>query len=176
MTSFAKLVFTLLLLLSSVASTAQATEFDPATYLEKRLNKGALVIGTVEQAEIPEINLKTSARIDSGAMMTSLSAYNMHSFKKGEERWIAFNIPTETDTPKYLEKRIIDHVLVKQHGKPPLRRPVILLTLKLGSKEKTVKTTLTDRRSFNYQILIGRNFLDHDFLIDPSAKNLLSEE
>ncbi|HEY9052869.1 MAG TPA: RimK/LysX family protein, partial [Gammaproteobacteria bacterium] len=40
------------------------------------------------------------------------------------------------------------------------------LTIKWKSTRKTVLVTLNDRRSMSYPFLLGRNWLQNDFLVD----------
>ena len=43
-----------------------------------------------------------------------------------------------------------------------------MLGICLGTIYKEVEVNLVDRSHFNYQLLIGRNFLIDSFLVDPS--------
>jgi len=43
-----------------------------------------------------------------------------------------------------------------------------MLGICLGSVYKEVEVNLVDRSNFNYQLLIGRNYLANSFLVDPS--------
>ena len=55
-------------------------------------------------------------------------------------------------------------------------RPVILLDLCIGNVRKKEEVNLVDRRGMNYELLIGRNFLKDEFLIDPGATYSLSPD
>jgi hypothetical protein len=47
----------------------------------------------------------------------------------------------------------------------------VLLTLRWKDFEKEVLVTLNDRTDMEYPLLIGRNFLRGDFLVDVAKRN-----
>ncbi|UCD82655.1 MAG: ATP-dependent zinc protease, partial [Desulfobacterales bacterium] len=51
------------------------------------------------------------------------------------------------------------------------RRPVIRIGICLEKVYKEVEVNLVNRSKFNYQMLIGRSFLEGEFAVDP-AKTL----
>jgi len=58
---------------------------------------------------------------------------------------------------------------IKRHFGKEQVRYVVKLGICLGSVYREAEVTLVDRTGFNYPLLVGRNFLKDDFLIDPSA-------
>jgi len=60
----------------------------------------------------------------------------------------------------------VSDVEIKRHGTSPSIRPVVIMSLGLGSVTKKIEVSLTDRSKFDYPILIGRNFLIDNFIVD----------
>jgi len=58
---------------------------------------------------------------------------------------------------------------IKQHGAPSYPRPVVRLTICVGGISKEVEVSLVDRSNYQHPLLIGRNFLVGDLIVDPGA-------
>ena len=54
------------------------------------------------------------------------------------------------------------------------RRPVVELEICLGPKQLRTQITLNDRSQLEYPVLIGRNTLDGNFIVDVSRSNVVS--
>ncbi|CAM4385426.1 MAG: hypothetical protein LEGION0403_FIIPPAGN_02608 [Legionella sp.] len=51
----------------------------------------------------------------------------------------------------------------------PIKRPVVLLAIQLGDQVKTIKVNLTNRKRFNYPLLLGRDaIIAFNGAIDPA--------
>jgi hypothetical protein len=74
---------------------------------------------------------------------------------KGEEEWV--------------ESKIVDHVTVRTSTKDDERYKV-QLNLRWQDVEKKVLVTLKDREKMKYPLLVGRNFLRGDFLVDVNLE------
>jgi hypothetical protein len=119
-----------------------------------------ITLGTVEEVILLPWGVKLQARVDSGAATTSLDARNL----KVIDRTAEFFLPTASGG---LELRIpikrwvrIKSALGRQ------RRPIVELELCIGPKRVNVQANLADRSGLKYPILIGRNTLRTDFVID----------
>ncbi|WP_232818185.1 ATP-dependent zinc protease family protein [Zobellella maritima] len=126
------------------------------------------LLGRVEWIWLPALDDKLKARIDSGAKTSSMSATGIEEFKKGEQAWIRFYFEHDKHMVQ-LEAPLSRYVRIRQANSKKLdRRPVVMLDVRLGSLEKTVEFTLKDRTRMNYPVLLGREFMARDILIDPS--------
>ena len=67
-------------------------------------------------------------------------------------------------------KRLVE---IKQLAGESQRRPIVIMSLRLGSIEEQVEMTLSDRTDFVYPILIGRNFLRDRAIVDVSRKYVI---
>ncbi|MDX2501816.1 MAG: RimK/LysX family protein, partial [Deltaproteobacteria bacterium] len=52
--------------------------------------------------------------------------------------------------------------------------PVVKLKAVMGKVELLREFSLTDRSNFTYPVLIGRNFLQGEFIVDVTRKNSTS--
>lgn len=127
-----------------------------------------VVIGQVEKLRVVETGKVYEARIDTGAKTTSVNAIHSTQFLLDGKKMIRFKI--SQDGPEIV-KKIVSFKRIKQHGRKPIKRPEVLLTLQLGSVKKLQKVTLEDRSEFDYSLLIGRNFLLGHFIVDVSLSN-----
>ncbi len=152
----------------------QATDKPPVDMKKKKCIIGATAVLIEKQSE-----LKFRARVDSGAKSCSL---HVEKFKIQDastkenvtERMtenigkvIHFEIKNGDDKTHILTGKIAGYVIIKTSDKKEgKRRYKVLLTFLWKSKEKEVLVTLNDRKHMAYPLLLGRNFLRGDFLVD----------
>lgn len=131
-----------------------------------------IIIGEIEPVTIKKAGLTMSARIDTGAQTSSLNAQNITRFERDGKRWVRFTvIDTRCNKKAEIDSRLVRTASIKRHGGPSIERPVVRLKAALGKTEETIEFTLADRSSFEYPVLIGRNFLDGKYVVDVSKKN-----
>lgn len=133
-------------------------------------------LGQIEYVDVMPYKFRQKARIDTGAETSSIDAQDIVDFERDGKPWVKFVVKDRT-TGEAVEMRapVLRTVLVKQRGVDNVRRPVISLTLAIGSMKDDVEVTLADREEFEYPILIGRNFLQGRALVDVSRKFLSLE-
>lgn len=128
-----------------IGATTVVTEVSSGLALEARVDTGAEVCSIhVEAMEIPGESSDPKANIGETARLLLKNG-------KGETRWINARVADYTPirTADYSEGRYYVH-----------------LTLRLGNVQKTVLATLNDRTKMKHPLLLGRNFLRHDFVVD----------
>ena len=152
----------------------KATDKPPVETKKKKCIIGATAILIEKQSE-----LKFHARVDSGAKSCSL---HVEKFKIQDEstkenitermtenigKVIHFEIKNGDDKTHILTSKIAGYVIIKTSDKKEgKRRYKVPLTFLWKSKEKEVLVTLNDRKHMAYPLLLGRNFLRGDFLVD----------
>lgn len=141
--------------------------------------EGRDVVGWVEFVRFHEHDLVAKAKLDSGAMTSSLHAEDITYFKKDGQKWVRFEFAKKARPPLHgmpavpRQKQVIEAPLkrmvkIKQHTVDHVRRPVVELPLSIGGKQYTAEFTLTDRDAFIYPVLLGRRFLQTALIIDPA--------
>ena len=120
-------------------------------------------IGAVENVVLLPWGVMMPARIDTGAATSSLDARNLTVKGKNVE----FNLP-----PQYGGRQIRLPTLrwktVKSAGNEE-KRPVVMLELCIGSKRIRTRVNLNDRSNVKYPIILGRNTLSRDFVVECST-------
>ena len=134
-------------------------------------------IGQVEYVDILPEGIRQKARIDTGAETTSIDALDIEYFERDGKSWVKFKvIHRRSGNVTEFTKSIVRNVLIKRHGAKNDRRPVVKMTLAIGSIKKKIEVSLTDRSKFEFPVLIGRNFLYGDIMVDVSNKFLMLDK
>lgn len=130
-----------------------------------------LIIGSVEHVSIDATGVRARARIDTGAKTSSIHAENVVEFERDGKTWVRFNFDAEEEQePIVLERRVARRVLIKRHGFDSQRRYVVKLGISIGEIEEVIQVTLSDRSDFEFPVLIGRNFLTDNAIVDVSKQ------
>ena len=128
------------------------------------------IVGWVEKVRLYPSNLVVQGKLDTGADYSSLSASKIEEFDKDGERWVKFSVQNRYGEIREISERVQRTALIKRHGgKSPQKRPVIRLAICLGTHYMETDVNLVDRSNFDYQMLIGRNFMAGNILIDPAS-------
>jgi len=124
------------------------------------------VIGWVDRVKLYPGGIALHARMDSGAQGSSLRADSMQRFQRGGQPWLRLEIVDRRGRPHTLEAPVARHIRIKRHTQDSARRPVIDVGLCVGAVYKEVQASVTVRSHLNYPVLVGRDFLAGDFIID----------
>lgn len=134
------------------------------------------VIGPTTIVAEAESELDFEARVDTGAMTTSVHveewAIEEESVKMEENvgKKIRFRMKNHKGESQWLESRVEAIGVVKTSEQQEVRYKV-QLTLRWNDMKKQVLVTLNDRSHMKYPMLLGRNFLEGDFLVDVDLSN-----
>jgi len=155
----------------------ECPEFDvPASMVEVAASSDVLfagdklVVGEIESVRFENLGMELRARIDTGAVTSSLHATNIRRFQRDGENWVRFTIDDpETGEPVVLERPRSRRVRIVQVGtEDPSTRPVVELRVSLGNSTQTAEFTLADRSALEFPVLIGRNILRDLMVVDVS--------
>ncbi|MGB1557231.1 MAG: ATP-dependent zinc protease [Oceanococcaceae bacterium] len=128
--------------------------------------------GWIEKVLLEPGAIPLKAKLDTGAKTSSLHALNIESFKRAGERWVRFTLDVEDTTGKkhseVLERRRVRGVRIKEHEGEYDRRPVVQMSFCLDGQRHSAEFTLADRSRFIYPVLLGREFLAGNVLVDAS--------
>jgi len=127
------------------------------------------VVGWVETVKIYPGGILVKAKLDTGAKTSSLDCECITPFKRDGKDWLSFSVKNHEGVIVRLEKPVTRVARIKRHFGKEQKRYVVKLGICLGTVYREAEVTLVDRSGFNYSLLVGRNFLKGDFLIDPSA-------
>lgn len=136
--------------------------------------KELAVIGSREYVTLLDQNVRLEARVDTGAETSSLHAINVTPFEREGRRWVKFQVPGDNNSePVSISSKVRRTVIIKQIGAEDQRRFVVDLWVKIGDIREQLSFTLANREGFDYQILLGRNFLTDTAIVDVSRKHVL---
>ncbi len=134
-----------------------------------RMGSAVEVVGWVEKAHIFPGNMLVKARVDTGAKTSSLSADALRYFEREHETWVRFSTTNYKGSTIWLEQKVSRVAHIKQNDGGLKERPVIRLSICLAHIYQETEVTLENRDQMNYQLLIGRAFLNGHFLVNPKA-------
>ncbi|GLR73760.1 ATP-dependent zinc protease family protein [Aliivibrio sifiae] len=132
------------------------------------------IVGQIETIHIKELNSNYQARIDTGAATTSIHATNIKIVGTDEESdnmrdhlgdTIKFTTYNENGDASEHTGRII-RVSKIRNAQGVERRYAVRMHLEFDGKEKKIAVNLRDRSKLDYKLLIGRNWLEGDYLVD----------
>lgn len=126
------------------------------------------IFGHVERVIISEQGFSLKARLDTGAETTSLDAHNIRRFRRGDTRYVRFDvIDPQSGEFVPLERPLVRNVRIRQHDGTWMRRPVVKMWLCIGPLVHEVEVNLTPRSEFLYPLLIGRSAMRGTIVVDP---------
>lgn len=143
-----------------------------------------VILGWLEHIWLKPWQIKTKAKLDTGAKTSSIHAKNIEHFDKDGEPWVRFQFGSNTklSESKYksgkskkvvtVEAPLHRSVIIKQHKRSNVERPVVILPFIMGGVEYKAQFTLTDRSKFLYPVLLGRRFLKDVAIVDPDKTYL----
>ncbi len=134
-----------------------------------------LLIGETAWIEVGTVPFAYLARIDTGARVTSIHAVNITitggSAVPDENvgKTVSFQTVNRDGKTEQLTAVIVKVSTVK-NSQGTEQRYEIELPLSWKHVKKNVQVNLRDRTKMTYKLLIGRNFLSQDFLVDVDKK------
>jgi len=129
--------------------------------------KDKIPIGLVEDVILLPWGVKLRARIDTGAATSSLDARDL----KVQDNMVEFRLPEKVGGVE-LRLPIIDWRHVRS-AEARERRPVVEMEFCIGPKRIRVRVNLNDRSMVKYPLILGRNALKENFVVDCMKSNCL---
>ena len=148
-----------------------------------------IVCGYVEKATLldnllaSQKSLTLSAKLDTGAKSASLSAININQIEKEGKTYLVFTVPSKQGNIEFMSEyvgKVAIKIRAEEHTHIPherLKRPVVLIRVRLGNVERVIPVNLTNRKRFIYPLLLGRDAINaFNGLIDPARAFILKNE
>lgn len=174
-----KLILFVLLFVISACQSKQV--FVPAvvhnveTTKEVVVNKAHLpIIGEVEPIYFLPMKTPFSARIDTGAMISSLDCKDVEYFERDGEKWVAFKLVNRKSGEEHVFEKKIESAYRVRRINEDEHRKAVKMDVKMGGETFVAVFTIADRSSFDYQGLVGRNILTGRFIVDTSTSYTLN--
>jgi len=135
------------------------------------LFRTAQVMGATEVVHVEEAGLDFVARVDSGASSTSIHAVDVQiedpepAMRDNVGKRVRVLVENERGRARWLESTIADVTYIRNVHQTDARY-IVPLNLVWNGTEKVVHVNLRDRTPMSYKLLIGRDWLHDDFLVD----------
>lgn len=134
------------------------------------------VVGWREWVGFPDSGVAwLKAKIDTGARTSALHAFDVEPLTRDGAAWLAFSVhpwqATDEDAVR-VERPLLERREVRSSSGHVEERPVVALTLRLGGRTVETEVTLTNRDEMGFRMLVGRETLRQDYLVDPAADYL----
>jgi hypothetical protein len=137
------------------------------------------IYGFIEKVTLAPQNLTLSAKLDTGAKSASLYARDIKEITQNDKTYLTFTVPTKQGDIVF-KQELVGDVLIKMRAlekksnikkKVHMRRPVVIIPMKLGNKLAYIRVNLANRKNFNYPLLLGRDaIIQFSGIIDPALK------
>ncbi len=129
------------------------------------------VLWELVSAQVEDKILSFEARVDTWAQTSSIHAENL-KIENSEDKQkdnigknISFEIINNSGQKEKITKQIVDVRSVKTSEWSELRY-YVMMHIQVAGRMKNVLVNLNDRDDMNFKLLLGRNFLSEDYLIE----------
>ena len=138
-----------------------------------------LLVGWKEYVDFPDWGVqRVKAKVDTGARTSALDVARCHLEHRSDGLFARLELVLNRRRPDRLvavETPVLRMVWVKNSGGSREERPLIETTLRLGTVEKRIRLTVTDRSHMLIPMLLGREALAGSFVVDAGHKYLLGK-
>lgn len=139
-------------------------------------HNGKLILGALEVCNLPELQITDlQVRVDTGAKTSSLHVDNIELETRNDESWVSFDIHPDIHNVSHVVRRsskLKEVRSIKSSNAAKEQRYVIDTKICMGNRTWPIEVTLTDRSSMSYLMLLGRQAMLNDILVDPSKEFL----
>lgn len=136
------------------------------------------VYGWREDIEIKGVNGKLQAKLDTGALTSSIHAEDKEFFERDGKKWVRF-VVKDTRANKTISARLeaplVRVAKIKEPGGVSISREVVLLSFRLGDRKFRGEFTLNNRSNMLSPVLIGRRIICDLGWVDASRTHLADQ-
>jgi len=133
-------------------------------------------LGRVEWVKIKDPEFEIQARVDTGAKTSSIHAENIKELQINGEPYVQFETLDNEDKKHTIVRRVVARTRVTSTSGETSNRYVIRSAITLGHKTHDININLNDRNKLNYKMLIGRNLLIGNYIVDVAESHLLGDK
>ncbi len=137
------------------------------------------VFGWRERVRINGIEEPFQAKLDTGALTSSIHAEDKELFERDGRKWVRFFVTdTRQETPvrTQLEARLVRVARIKEPGGESVTREVVRLNFQIGDRTLRSEFTLNNRGNMLAPVLIGRSAIKELGWVDSSRTYLADEK
>lgn len=158
-----------------LAAPGRELDHDPDT----KRGGAAFALGREEWLALPELGLPAiRAKVDTGASTSALHAEHITPFQSEGEPFVRFvtrPIPGRAEPAITCIAKVVDKRRVTSSSGERELRHVILTQVAMGGRQWPIEVTLTSREGMRFRMLLGRQALQADMVVQPSDAHLQPE-
>ena len=130
------------------------------------------IIGRTDKADFPELDLfEIAVKVDTGAYTSSIHCANVQVVG-GVLKCNFYDKEHANYNGKEVAFKTFKTAHVKSSNGIIQKRYKIKATIVLFQKTYKINLTLSDREEMKYPVLLGRQFLNKKFIVDPGLTNV----
>lgn len=131
------------------------------------------VFGRKEWVALPDIGVPAiKAKVDTGARTSALHANDITALGPPHQPMVRFTVyplPLRPDISVVCTVPIVAQREVTSSNGDKERRYIVKTHLRVGDLEWPIEIGLTNRESMSHRMLIGRQAIPKDFMVDPAT-------
>lgn len=135
-----------------------------------------MTVGWREWVGLPDLGVEhIKAKLDTGARSSALHAFDLVEFERDGEAWVRFSIhpwQKSAEESHVVELPVHDRRTIRSSNGHVQQRYVVQLNLRLLDQTFPVEMTLARRDSMGFRLLIGREALRPNFVVDSGRSYL----
>ena len=143
----------------------------------KRRSKTCLLLAGVNGLRSPDFGIDAiKAKIDTGARTSAIHAFDIRPFTERGVPWVSFVLrPEQRHRNPSIEcsAPVVDERKIRSSNGEAERRYVIETEAYLGETVWTIELSLTNRDELGFRMLLGREAVRRQFLVDPDRSYLI---
>lgn len=140
------------------------------------------VYGWLELGYLKPWDVEVKTKLDTGAKTSSLFAVDIEPFDKDGDQWVRFTLGGPIGEKEgfekgiKVEKPVVREVRIKEHFGKSMHRYVVEMDICLGGKTQRAEVTLADRSRFNYALLLGREAMTGNMIVNPDESYVAEKQ
>ncbi len=137
------------------------------------------VYGWREDVIIEGMKEKLLAKLDTGALTSSIHAEKQELFERDGKKWVRFTVAdTNGDKPLRvrMEAPLVRIARIKEPNAESVTREVVRLSFRIGDRKLRADFTLNNRNNMLAPVLLGRSTLKDLGWVDPARTHLADQK
>ena len=137
------------------------------------------IYGWREDVLLQGVKEKLLAKLDTGALTSSVHAEDKELFERDGKKWVRFIVtdPRSKDSVRTrIEAPLVRIARIKEPNAEATNREVVRLSFQLGERKLRGEFTLNNRSNMLAPVLIGRSTLKDLGWVDPSRTHLADQK
>lgn len=137
------------------------------------------IYGWREDLLIKGITGKLVAKLDTGALTSSIHAEEKELFERDGKKWVRFIVTDPSlkkPTRSRIEAPLVRIAKIKEPGGESIAREVVRLSFTIGDRKMSGEFTLNNRSNMLAPVLVGRTVIKNLGWVDPGRTHLADQK